>query len=57
MQFKVSIHQVFAEYAGVTDVTNDDLALIQSMFGQASYMIRCAVGAVLSARINAGIES
>ncbi|MEA4883166.1 MAG: alkaline phosphatase [Clostridia bacterium] len=52
-----SIRQVFAEYANVTDVTDADIALIQSMFGRAPYLAGYAVGAVLSSRLNAGIVS
>lgn len=52
-----SIRTVFAEYAGIADVTDADIALIQSQFGQAAYKIGYAVGAVLSNRLNAGIVS
>ena len=52
-----SIRKVFADFANVTDITDADIALIQSMFGKAPYMVGYAVGAVLSTRVNAGIVS
>ena len=54
---EASIRAVFDALAGINDLTDADIALIQSMFGQASYKIGYAVGSVLADRIDVGIVS
>ncbi len=49
--------KVFEEFAGVKDLRDDEIQLVQSMSGQAPYKVGYAVGAVLAARLNMGIVS
>lgn len=52
-----SIRKVFEEFAGVKDLRDDEVQLVQSMSSEASYKVGYAVGAVLAARLNMGIVS
>lgn len=52
-----SIREVFATYAGVDDLTDADIALIQSMFGQASYKVGNIIGLILADKLDAGVVS
>jgi len=54
---EASIREVFATYAGIHDLTAEEIALIQSQFGQAAYKIGNIVGLVLASRANAGVVS
>jgi len=52
-----SIARVFEEFAGIKDLSDDEIQLVQSMSGRASYQVGYAIGAVIAARLNTGIVS
>jgi len=54
-----SIREVFAEveYAGITDLSEDEIAVIQAVSDQYSYKVGWEIGSVISARANMGSMS
>lgn len=54
-----SIREVFAEveYAGITDLSEDEIAMIQAVSDQYSYKVGWEIGSVISARANMGSMS
>lgn len=49
-----SIKQVFAEYAGITDLTPAEVAVVQAVSGKATYQIGYEIGSIIAARAHVG---
>lgn len=49
-----SIRQVFAEYAGINDLTEAEVAIVQSVSSKAAYQVGYEIGSIIAARANVG---
>lgn len=49
-----SVRQVFADYAGITDLTDAEVAIVQSVSGRLTYQIGYEIGSIIAARANIG---
>ena len=49
-----SVRGVFAEYAGITDLTDAEVAIVQAVSGKITYQIGYEIGSIIAARAHVG---